>query len=132
VEFGYNFPSSDDISPIKTLAPAAARNPPRLVSVVCSGAQQMRNENGAGQARLRFTPAFTKAPRGWQRASGRWGHHQKFNVSVRGPFLRKNRVIHKKRVLWKTRNFAGFPAFSHILGIGQWCIVRVLKSAERV
>jgi len=39
---------------------------------------------------------------------------------------------HKKRVLWKTRNFAGFPAFSHILGIGQWCIVRVLKSAEYV
>jgi hypothetical protein len=49
-----------------------------------------------------------------------------------GRSFRKNRVSHKKRVLWKTRNFAGFPAFSHILGIGQWCIVRVLKSAERV
>ena len=83
-----------------------------------------------GEARLRFTPAITKAPRGWQRAPGRCAHHQKFNVSVRGPFLSEKIVLSQE--LWKTRNFAGFPAFSHILGIGQWCIVRVLKSAERV
>jgi hypothetical protein len=36
---------------------------------------------------------------------------------------------------WKTRttrNFAGIPVSRHILGIGRWCIVRVLKPAERV
>jgi hypothetical protein len=65
----------------------------------------MRNENGVGQGRLRFTPAFTKAPRGWQRAPGRCVHHQNFNVSVRGPFLSEKIVLSQE--LWKTRNFAG-------------------------
>jgi hypothetical protein len=44
------------------------------------------------------------------------------------------RDTHNKRVLWKTRttrNFAGFPAFRHTLGIGRCCIARVLKPAER-
>jgi hypothetical protein len=90
----------------------------------------MRNENGVGQARLRFTTAFTKLPgAGSERPAG--ARTTKNSMSpFAGRSFRKNRFIHKERVLWKTRNFAGFPAFSHILGIGQWCIVRVLKSAE--
>jgi hypothetical protein len=44
----------------------------------------------------------------------------------RGPFLRNMWKT------WKTRNFAGFPGSGHILGVGRWCIVRVLKPAERV
>jgi hypothetical protein len=43
------------------------------------------------------------------------------------------RDTHNKRVLWKTRttrNFAGLPAFRHILGIGRWCIAHVLKAPD--
>jgi hypothetical protein len=45
-----------------------------LVSVVCSGAHQIRRERtgpGVGRGLLRYTPAFTKLQGGWQRAAGR-------------------------------------------------------------
>jgi len=79
-----------------------------LVPVVCSGAQQIRHEDARP---MRAPP-------------------KKLMSVIAG---RSFWIIHSpERVLWKTWNVARFPAFRHILGIGRWCIVRVVKPAERV
>jgi len=84
------------------------------------------NGPGVGRGRLRYTPRLQSSQGAGSSAPGRCAHHQKINESNRGPFLWS---LWKT---WKTRNFAGFPVSRHILGIGRWCIARLLKPAERV
>src|SRR5215472_7825827 len=97
-----------------------------LVLVLSSGAQQITERPRIVRGRLRYTPAFTKL-------IGTSGERPADACTIENSIsLLACRSFGN---LWKTRttrNFAGFPAFRHIPGIGRCCIVRVLKPAQRV